>query len=390
MDFSYLQNVMDCLTAWRMPGNSVCVYKGKELVFSYSSGYSDVENRVLMNDGELLNLYSCSKIATVTAALQLYERGLFLLDDPLSSFIPEYKEMYIGKGENLKKAESEITLRHLFTMTSGLTYNTRTKAFDKAREITNGKMDTLTVARCIAEDPLIFEPGTQWNYSLSHDVLAAVVEIVSGKKFRDYVKENIFDPLGMANAFYHNDGVRHKMAQQYRFEDSGNTLITEVQQNSVTKDGGRIVNVGKENSLVFGSEYDSGGAGITASVGDYALLTQALALGGRGINGERILSDGTVELLKTNQLNESLIKNYNWKQLRGYGYGLGVRTMLNRAESGSTGSIGEFGWCGAAGATAVIDTAEGVSMFYAHHMLNPQEEYYMPRIRNALYTSLKR
>ncbi len=390
MDFSYLQNVMDSLTSWRMPGNSACVYKGKDLVFTYSSGYSDVENRVLMNGGELLNLYSCSKITTVTAALQLYEQGAFLLDDPLSYFIPEFKEMYVGKGDNLKKAENEITLRHLFTMTSGLTYNTGTKAFDKAREITNGKMDTVTVVRCIAEDPLVFEPGTQWNYSLSHDVLAAVVEIISGKKFRDYVKDNIFDPLGMNTACYHNDTVQHKMAQQYRFEDGNNNKITEVQQNAVAKEGGRLVNVGKANSLVFGSEYDSGGAGITATVGDYALLTQALALGGKGVNGERILSDGTVELLKTNQLNENIIKNYNWKQLRGYGYGLGVRTMLNRAESGSTGSIGEFGWCGAAGATAVIDTAEGISMFYAHHMLNPQEEYYMPRIRNALYTSLKR
>ncbi len=390
MDFSFLKNVMDGLTEWRMPGNTVCVYKGKELVFSYSSGYSDIENRIPMNGGELLNLYSCSKITTVTAALQLYERGRILLDEPLYYYIPEYRDMLVGKGDDVRKAENPITLRNLFTMTSGLTYNTATKAFEKAREITGGKMDTLTVARCLAADPLAFEPGTRWNYSLSHDVLAAVVEVVSGKKFRDYIKENIFEPLGMNNSCYHNENVFDKMAQQYRFEDNSQRSAVEMQKNGSARGGGILKNVGKENTLVFGSEYDSGGAGITATVGDYAKLTQALALKGRGINGERILSDGTVDLLRTNQLNDSLLKYYDWGHLRGYGYGLGVRTVIDRAKSGFNGTTGEFGWCGAAGACAVIDADAGVSMFYAHHMLNPQEEYYMPRLRNALYTSLLR
>ena len=390
MDFSFLKNVMDGFTEWRMPGNTVCVYKGTELVFSYSSGYSDMENRVPMNGGELLNLYSCSKITTVTAALQLYERGRILLDEPLYYYIPEYRDMLVGKGDDVKKAENPITLRHLFTMTSGLTYNTGTKAFEKAREITKGKMDTVTVARCLAADPLAFEPGTRWNYSLSHDVLAAVVEVVSGKKFRDYVKENIFEPLGMNESYYHNDNLFGKMAQQYRFEDNSQNSAVEMQKNGSARSGGVLRNVGKENILVFGSEYDSGGAGITATAGDYAKLTQALALKGRGVNGERILSDGTVDLLRTNQLNAELLKYFDWRHLRGYGYGLGVRTVIDRAKCGFNGTAGEFGWCGAAGACAVIDADAGVSMFYAHHMLNPQEEYYMPRLRNALYTSLLR
>ena len=181
---------MDRLTAWRIPGNSISIYIDNREVFSYQSGYENFEKKIKMGNDKLFNIYSCSKIATVTAALQLYEQGFFLLDDPLYEFIPEYKEMhFVDKEGNIRKAQHPITLRHLFTMTSGLTYNQSTPAYDKARMLTDGKMNTITVAKCIAEDPLSFEPGERWQYSVSHDVLAAVVEIVSGKKFRDYVKD---------------------------------------------------------------------------------------------------------------------------------------------------------------------------------------------------------
>lgn len=196
---------MDRLTAWRIPGNSISVYIDNREVFSYQSGYENFEKRIKMGNDKLFNIYSCSKIATVTAALQLYEKGLFILDDPLYEFIPEYKEMHIvDKEGNIRKAQKPITLRHLFTMTSGLTYNQNTLAYDKARMLTDGKMNTITVAKCIAEDPLSFEPGERWQYSVSHDVLAAVVEVVSGKKFRDYVKDSIFTPLDMNESYYHS------------------------------------------------------------------------------------------------------------------------------------------------------------------------------------------
>jgi len=389
MDFKYLKDFMDRLVAWRVPGNSVSVwYKGKE-VFKYSAGFSNLEEKTPMDGSELLNIYSTSKVCTVTAALQLYEHGFFLLDDPLYDFIPEFRDMYFkGNGEILK-AEKPITIRQLFTMTSGLTYDTNTPAFEKAKELTNGKMDTLQVIKCLASDPLAFEPGERWNYSLSHDVLAALVEVISGKKFRDYVRENIFEPLEMNDSFYHNEAVRDRMAEQYRYINSYDSNIVNAQINGYGADG-RIVNAGKENILIFGPEYDSGGAGITTTVGDYAKLSQALALKGKGVNGERILSEGTVELLRTNQLTDEQKRTFDWKQLRGYGYGLGVKTLEDVAQSGSTGSLKEFSWGGAAGATILMDADEGLSVFYAHHMLNPQEEYYQPRLRNVIYTSFRR
>ena len=127
----------------RTPGNAVEVYLGGKRVFQHACGYSDWENQIPLSGTELYNIYSCSKVATVTAAMQLVEKGLCKLEDPLYAYIPEFKEMYIKTETGLKKAKNPITLRHLFTMTSGLTYNMESEGFQKAREKTQGQMDTL-------------------------------------------------------------------------------------------------------------------------------------------------------------------------------------------------------------------------------------------------------
>ena len=380
MDFTPLKEFMDYLTAWRIPGNSIRVsIEGKE-VFTYQSGYADVETKEPMTKEHLVNLYSCSKPVTVTAALQLYEQGKIKLDDPLYAYIPEYRQMYLADGS---VAKNPITLRHLFTMTSGLTYNTKTEAFDKARELTEGKMDTLTVIRCLAQDPLSFEPGTKWQYSLSHDVLAAVVEVASGKKFRDYVKENIFDPLGMKNCVYHNEALQDQVASKYRFVDGVEGTLVEKQASASSREGGFIQKEDKQAAHIFGPEYDSGGSGITASVAEYSKFCDALANGGKGI-----LQPETIDLMRTNQIANVDRSLFSWRQLAGYGYGLGVRTLLEIPKDGN-GNVGEFGWGGAAGASLWIDPEYKLSVCYAHHMLNPQESYYQPRVRNVVYNCIK-
>lgn len=391
MEFSLLKDLMDRLTAWRIPGNTIVVYRKNKEIFRYSSGYADVESGTPMTGDELLNIYSCSKVATVTAALQLYEKGLFALDDPLYEYIPEFGDMYI-KGENgeLTRAQNPITLRHLFTMTAGLTYDINTENITRGKKETNGRMPTVEAVKYIAKDPILFEPGTSWNYSLCHDVLAGVVEVISGQKFSEYAIKNIFEPVGAKNVFYHRTPeVMEKMASQYEYKTDLNAPSDAVAaQISSGNEAGKCVNAGKGSIFDLGAEYDSGGAGITVSVPEYAKFTDALANGGRAATGERILSAGTIELLRTNQLTAELSKSYTWKQHTGYGYGLGVRTMTDRAKSGSNGSIGEFGWCGAAGAAVICDPDMEFSCFYAHHMLNPHEEYYLPRLRNTLYACM--
>lgn len=384
MNFEYMKNFMDSLTEWIIPGNSVVIYKDGKKVFEYSSGYSDLEKKIKKTGEEQLYIYSCSKVATVTAALQLYEQGKFLLSDPLYEYLPEFKKMYVKDGDRIKAAENPITIRDLFTMTAGLSYATNTPAFEKARKLTDGKMDTRTVIKCLAEEPLLFEPGARWNYSLCHDVLAVLAEVVSVMGFSEYMKKHIFEPLDMNNSYYHapNDVI---ISPQYIYEIQDTKNIVELQQKEHTTG---VVKRAYGNELVFGENYDSGGAGIITTVDDYAKFAAALANSGTGLNNNRILSSATVKLMKTNQLNEAQRKTMNWRRLRGYGYGLGVRTLIDKAESGSNSSIGEIGWGGAAGATIIADTEEKVALFYAHHMLNPQEEYYQPRLRNVLYSCL--
>lgn len=389
MEFEKLKHFMDRLTAWTIPGNSVRVYKDGKEVFTYSSGYSDLENKIKMNGAELLNIYSCSKPITITAAMQLYEKGYFLLSDPLYEYLPAYKEMMVlNENGEIEKAKKPITLKNLFTMTAGFSYDLNQPAIKKAYELTSGKMDTKTVINTLAEAPLLFEPGDRWQYSLCHDVLAGVVEAISGMKFRDYVKKNIFEPLEMNDSSYHNDDVLEKMAQQYLLDVSSESDFVKLQSANDERSNGNIKNVGKQNEFVFGPEYDSGGAGITTSLSDYGKFAAAMAAGGVGMSGERILSGTTIDLIRTNQLDENHLKFYNWEQLLGYGYGLGVRTMIDRSISGSNGSIGEFGWGGAAGASLLVDKDINLAVVYAHHMLNPQEGYYQPRLRNVIYSCI--
>lgn len=393
MKFYKIKEFMNHLTEWRIPGNDISVWlEGKE-VFRYQSGYMDVENKIKMSPNCLMNIYSCSKVTTAVAGMQLLERGKFILDTPLSDFIPEFGEMYIDSGNgNIIKAENPITVRHLFTMTSGMTYSLSDELLKEAETETDGKFNTLAVVRKMAKTPLSFEPGLKWQYSFSHDVLAALIEVVSGKKFREYVKENIFDPLGMKESYYHSDdNVKNKMAPQYNFvpDNPDNKTIVDMQSNDMTKCGGHLEKTDGKVSHVFGEEYDSGGAGIITSVSDYSLLCNALANNGIGHTGERILSKAAIDLMKLNQLSLSQRSTFCWPQLAGYGYGLGVRTMINPAEGGSLSPAGEFGWGGAAGASVYIDTENKLGVFYAHHMLNQQESYYQPRLRNVIYSCLK-
>ncbi len=392
MDFTKLRGFMEHLTREKVPGNAINIYLGGQKVFEYASGYSDLEERQEMTGTELLNIYSCTKVATVTAALQLFEKGTFLLSDPLYEYIPEYKEMTVRNTEGkIEKATNPIRIGDLFSMTAGFDYDTNSPAHKKAFEQTGGKMDTLEVIRCMAENPLSFEPGTAWQYSLCHDVLAGLVCAITGMKFRDYVKKYLFEPLDMNESYFHRTAeIKERMATQYSFVEKNGTVdfdIVKAQKSGETTEG-IYTKVSKEPHLVLGSEYDSGGGGIVTSIPDYSKLVAALANKGMGLNGNRILSSRTVELLHTDFLTDQNRERFNWPQFAGYGYGLGVRTMIDKARGGSLSSIGEFGWGGAAGATVLADTNLNLAVFYSHHMLNPKEGYYQPRLRNVIYACL--
>ena len=389
MDFTNLKKYMDELTAWEIPGNTIRVFKDNIEVFKYSSGYSDVKSRTNMQGDEFFNLYSCSKVALSVAVMQLVEQKKLSLDAPVYDYIPEFRDMYCRDNDgNVKKVKNPITVRHLLSMTSGFDYNLESDAIKEARKITNDKMDTVTVVKCLSKHILSFEPGERWQYGLSHDVLAGLVEIVSGMKFREYMLKNVFEPVGMKEIYYHApESVKEKMATQYQFltlneaKDIDEELIK-------TPDGKGFWQTFPKKVMwfVLGEEYDCGGAGVTTNVDEYVKLAVALANNGVSSTGERILSEESVKLMKTNQLDDKQIKSCDWKQLLGYGYGLGVRTLIDKASSPS--SLGEFGWDRAAGAFFLVDTDNHLAYLYAQHMLNSRSEIIEQKLRNIVYSCL--
>ena len=298
--FEKLKKFCDSFLELGVPGFDLVIYKDGKYILRYMNGYSDLENKVKIDGNERYNIYSCSKVITCTAALQLWEKGLFSLEDKLSDYMPEFKEMTVRTDDGIKKAENPILIKHLFEMTAGFSYDCYSPQLKRCIDETSGKCPTREAMKYLAKEPLLFEPGERWKYSLCHDVLAALVEVVSGEKFEIYVKKNIFDPVGMENStFMLPESEIETLAPQYRFED------------------GRPVDVGK-NIITYklGTEYASGGAGGISTVDDYIKFLEALRT-------FKLLNPETLKLMTTDRLNSSQRETFMTAET--HGYGLGVR-----------------------------------------------------------------
>ncbi|QHW34991.1 beta-lactamase family protein [Paenibacillus rhizovicinus] len=379
MDFAPLSKFIDRITAWRIPWAEVLVVHRNETVFRYRAGCADLEANIPIDEDRIIYLYSLTKIMTCVAALQLVEKGAILLGDPISEYLPEFTEMTVRKqqedgGHATEPAQHPITVRDLFTMTAGFSYDLASPSLRDALKRTDGKMTTREFATALAQEPLLFEPGTRWNYSLCHDVLAALVEAVDGRRFSLYVRDEITGPLSMADTGFHlSEAQLGRLAPQYEYKDELGK--------AVRMDG---------NWYRLGSEFDSGGAGLLSTVSDYARFLNALTNRGTSPEGARILSAASIDLMRTDHLTARTRGDYNWAHHAGYGYGLGVRTHVSEAGSGSLSPLGEFGWSGAAGSFAIIDPESQLTVMYAQHLVNNQEPYVHPRLKNIVYSCLEK
>ena len=393
MNFSNLKKCMDrMLDYYKTPGVDCIVYKDHKMIFRYTAGMNDIElNKELQGD-ELYLLFSMTKMLTCTAALQLFEKGKYKFSDKLSDYMPEFGKMKIasnelntanaadittgkstgevGENSNGGYAKNPITIKDLFTMSGGLDYALGDEPIAKAKA--EGKKTTRELVGAMSGKVLGFEPGTRFRYSLCHDVLGALIEIWSGKKFGDYMKENIFQPLGMKNSFFgipKDEETLAKMAALYLRDKDGNPQKTPL-----------------SCPYNLSDEYQSGGAGLTSCADDYAIFLDALACGGVGKNGNRVLKEETVKLMGTNHLTG--MQSEDFFQLRpGYGYGLGVRTHIDKEKSGSLSPLGEFGWDGAAGAFSMVDPENKISLTYFQHV-HGWDVAIQSEMRNALYEDL--
>ena len=326
-----------------IPGFDIVVYHDGKCVFRHMGGYSDLENKIPMNGKERYNLYSCTKFITCVAALQLWEKGYFSLDDKLSDYMPEFTEMTLKTEDGIKKAEQPILIKHLFEMSTGFAYDCGSVEIQEAFAATDGRCPTRETMKYLAKRPLLFEPGTKWEYGFSHDILAALVEVLSGEKFENYVKKNIFDPLGMKDStLMLPEDELDTICAQYKCRD------------------GKIVNVGKPiRTFKLGSEYASGGAGAISTVDDYIKFMEAVRTG-------VLLKPETVVLMSTDRLSPSQRETYTHRPT--HGYGLGVRAPKE-------GDVRlDFGWGGAAGAYWAIDLKHKISIYHAQHILAPPNQ----------------
>lgn len=364
MHFNGLQACLDdILRGGNTPSVDCIVYRDHQPLFRYMAGKSDIENDRPIGGNELYLIFSMTKMLTCTAALQQLEQGKYTLDDELSLYIPAFKKMKIADGGF---AKNPIRIVDLFSMRGGLDYDFGDKNIRDA--VNAGKHTTFDLVEAMAGKTLCFEPGTRFRYSLCHDVLGALVEIWSGETLGEYMKKNIFLPLGMESTRF---GVPTDAADLSRMA----ALYSRVD--------GKLQRQPLECAYNIIEGYQSGGAGLCSCTEDYALFLDAMACGGVGKNGNRILREETVALMQTNQLSGQALDDFH--ELRtGYGYGLGVRTHMDKCVSGSISPVGEFGWDGAAGGFSMVDTKNRLSLTYFQHSYSWNLEMQI-KMRNALY-----
>lgn len=353
MDFSpvieYIERVLRAEKG--VPGCDLIIRQDHKTLLRYSSGVADYEGKKAVSPEDIYQLYSCSKPMTCACAMQLVEQGIIGLDDPVSKYLPAFKDAFLIKDGNKVPAQNTITVRHLFTMSAGFDYDRGTKPIRDVIDA-NPHATTFDIVNALVRSPIHFEPGTKFLYSLCHDVLAAVVEVASGMRFSAYMDKNIWQPLGMKSTGFHvTDSVMDKMSALY--ECIGPKKIrpfTDYYDFNLT------------------DQYESGGAGLYSTADDYSLFADAMACGGIGVTGEQILKPETIDLMRTEQLSGYVMNpEFGCAAGPGYGYGLGVRTLIDKP-SGVRSSIGEFGWDGAAGSYVMIDPAYRLSIFFAMHV----------------------
>jgi CubicO group peptidase (beta-lactamase class C family) len=323
-------------------------------------GYRDIERKLPMEKDTIVRIYSMTKIIASVAAMVLHEEGRLKLEDPVAKYLPAFSSPKVFKGGTaaapvLVPAKTPITIKHLLTHTSGYRYGFADEPLDriykKAAVLDATSMDDF-VTRA-AKLPLAHEPGTRFSYGINTDIVGAVIEKVSGQKFDDFVEERISKPLSLRDTGF--DVPASKL----------NRLANMYEHAKKAKAGSFVVSKPMGASYVE-SGFAAGGSGMFSTIGDYARIAQMLLNGGE-LDGARILGRKTVELMTANHLGHLARPTTEFSDSDGFGLGVAVR--LDLARSNQLGSVGQFGWSGAATTTVIIDPGEKlIALVFAQHL----------------------
>lgn len=363
---------------------------GKERYFSVC-GYADRERRTPIERNIIFRLFSMTKPITAAAVMLLVERGQLDLRDPVSRYLPCFRNLTVWnpEGEPLP-AERDITVYDLLNMTSGIPYPENWEGCSpsgllmdelfrelKKAQAQGQRLTTREWMERVAQVPLAFQPGERWMYGLSADVLGAVAEVVTGKRYGIFLREEIFTPLGMTDTgFFVPEEKRQRFAQNYIWNEEKNRL--EIYEDC---------NLGE----YYGPDvsFESGGAGLVSTMEDYSRFARML-LGGGVYEGVRILGEKTVEFMRQDRLSPRQKGALNWDSNLGCGYGCLMRVLTDQGEAGTIASPGEYGWDGWTGNYMTIDPADDMVMLYFIQRGGYSSTSALRRLRNVTYGALER
>lgn len=370
----------------KIPGAVMMIQRHGKVAYYETFGVRDPGTKAPMTANTIFRIYSMSKPVTTVAAMMLVEEGKLQLDDPVAKFIPVFKEVKVGvekKGDDGKTTldlvapRRAMTVQDLMRHTSGITYGffgegLVKKAYVDAR-IFSEDVDNAGFADRIARLPLVYQPGTTWDYSHSTDILGRVVEVVSGKSLYQFEKERILDPLGMKDtSFYVTDKVKQP-------------LIAEPFPNDR-----KIGNDAEMNDPRVVRKWESGGGGMVSTIGDYARFTQMLLNGGT-LDGRRYLSPKTVAYMGSNHIGPAsgIVNGPYYLPGPGFGFGLGFAVRTEPGVSVMEGSVGEMNWSGAGGTTFWIDPKEDMFVVFMSQTVQHRTRHRVA-LKNLVYGAFEK
>jgi CubicO group peptidase (beta-lactamase class C family) len=365
-----------------MVGGLGMIARGNRMVYQRTWGMSDRETATPMSEDAIFRIYSMSKPITAVALMMLYEEGRFSLNDPVADYLPEFSELRValstagsetgvisdgtlslGSGADDSELRGQTreparppTVRDLLLHTAGMTYGifgeTEVDALYRENALFEHR-DLASFTRTLGALPLQYDPGSRWHYSVSVDVQGRLVEVLSGMRFGEFLEKRIFIPLGMVDtAFRVPKEKRSRLATLYSPKGTvaGSNVVWQL------SDSRELVPADIEATRSFQEDelFESGGGGLVSTAADYMRFC-LMVLNGGELNGVRLLSPRTVDLMTTNHLGDLRVGNQP-----GLGFGLGFAVVLDPGLMGELGSTGEVNWGGAAGTRFWIDREEEV------------------------------
>jgi CubicO group peptidase (beta-lactamase class C family) len=349
----------------------------------------DREHAVPMADDAIFRIYSMTKPIASVALMQLYERGMFQLLDPVHRYIPEWRTLQVGEVQadgsvSLLKPKRPMNMRDVLMHTTGLPGslfpdNPIDEAFADARRALGREQTLEDVTALLAQHPLKFHPGTHWNYGLSTDIVGRLVELLSGQRFDQYLERELFEPLGMTDtAFYVPEASLHRLAPCYQYRPANTPLLME----------GAFANL-----VQHPHPYLSGAGGLVSTTHDYVAFCQMLANGGQ-LDGRRVLGRKTIELMTVNHLpggatlQDLAMGGFGEAGFEGVGFGLGFAVGLGPAATAMAGSAGEYYWGGAASTAFWVDPAEDLFAVFMTQLFPSIAYPFRAQLRALVYQAI--